>query len=167
MVHKDFQDPADFWREYEEKIGEKVLAYGMGRLVSGWDEFTTLPLWGLLIASDGGFRFHHFPRQNWLLSILRAGAGGETEEKTIFIPRERILSAVLRTEKSVLKRLLFAVPPRLAIRYETPGGGEAELIAETGETGKKAEAIAGELSALTGRETGGSMKTEPGQSQPG
>jgi hypothetical protein len=163
MAHKDFQDPADFWREYEEKLGEKILAYGLGRLVSGWDEFT-LPLWGLLIASGGGFRFHHFPQQNWLLSVLRAGTGGETaEEKTIFIPRGRILSSAFRTEKSALKRLLFAAPPRLVIRYETPGGGEAELIAETD---KKAEAVAGELSALI-EGAGGSMMTEPGQSQPG
>jgi hypothetical protein len=145
MAHKDFQDPADFWREYEEKLGEKVLAYGLGRLVSGWDEFT-LPLWGLLIASGGGFRFHHFPRQNWLLSIISTGTGGDTaEEKTIFIPKEKIISSGFRTEKSMLKRLLFAVPPRLVIRYWTPGGVEAELVAEAD---NKAEAIAGELRSL-------------------
>jgi hypothetical protein len=148
MTHKDFQDPADFWREYEEKLGEKVLAYGLGRLVSGWDEFT-LPLWGLLIAADGGFHFHHFPRKNWLLSIIGAGTGGETaEEKIIFIPREKILAAAFKTETSVLKRLLFAVPPRLVIRYGSSGGGEGELIAETD---AKAEAIAGELGALIGQ----------------
>ena len=148
MTHQGFQDPADFWRDYEEKIGEKVLAYGLGRLVSGW-EFT-LPLWGLLIAAGGGFHFHHFPQKNWLLSILRAGTGGETtEEKTIFIPKEKIISAAFCTEKSVLKRLLFAAPPRLVIRYAAPGGGEAELIAEADD---KAEAIAGALRALTGQD---------------
>jgi hypothetical protein len=148
MAHKDFKDPADFWREYEEKLGEKILAYGLGRLVSGW-EFT-LPLWGLLIAADGGFHFHHFPQQNWLLSILRAGTEGETvEEKTLFIPKDKIISSAFKTEKSVLKRLFFAVPPRLVIRYWTPGGGEAELVAEAD---NKAEAIAGELRALAGRD---------------
>jgi hypothetical protein len=161
MVYKDFQDPADFWRDYEEKLGERVLAYGLGRLVSGWDEFT-LPLWGLLIASGGGFRFHHFPRQNWLLSIIGAGTGGEMAgEKTIFIPKEKIISSAFQTEKSVLKRLLFAVSPRLVIRYRTPGGGEAELAAEAD---SKAEAIAGELRALTGQDFD---SREPCRSRPG
>jgi hypothetical protein len=142
MAHKNFQDPADFWREYGEKCGEKVLAYGLGRLVSGWDE-CSLPLWGLLIATSGGFRFHHFPQKNWLLAIIRNGTDEETAgEKTIFIPKEKIISAGFRTEKSVLKRLLFAVPPRLVIRYGSSGGGERELTAEAGQ---KAEAVAGSL----------------------
>jgi hypothetical protein len=145
MIHKNFQDPADFWREYGEKIGEEVLAYGLGRLVSGWDEFA-LPLWGLLIATGGGFRFHHFPHENWLMTIVRAGTGRETaEEKTIFIPKERIISSVFLTEKSVLKRLFFAVPPRLVIRYTALGGGETEMVVEAD---KQAKAVAGELSAL-------------------
>jgi hypothetical protein len=148
MDHKNFQDPADFWREYGEKLGEKVLAYSLGRLVSGWDEFT-LPLWGLLIATGGGFRFHHFPQKNWLLDIIRAGRGGEAaEEKIIFIPKEKIISSEFRTEKSVLKRLFLTVPPRLVIRYTAPGGGEGELTAETD---NKAEAVAKELTALAGR----------------
>jgi hypothetical protein len=146
MTHGNFRDPADFWREYGEKLGEKILAYGVGRLVSGWDEFA-LPLWGLLIATGGGFRFHHFPRENWLLAIIGTGGDGETAgEKTIFIPKTEIVSSGFLTERSVLKKLFFAVPPRLVIRYKTPGGGEKELIAEADQ---KAEAIAGELAALS------------------
>jgi hypothetical protein len=65
---KKRNDPEKFWREYEEKTGEKVLARTLGQYVSGWDEFGDLsagPLWGLIIATSGGFRFHHFPQANW------------------------------------------------------------------------------------------------------
>jgi hypothetical protein len=142
MAHKNFQDPADFWREYGDKLGEEVLAYGLGRLVSGWDAFA-LPLWGLLIATDGGFRFHYFPPENRLFSLFRAGTDGETaKEKTIFIPKKRIISAAFRSETSILKRLLCAPPPRLVIRYRSSGGGEEELIAEAD---NKAAAIAEKL----------------------
>jgi hypothetical protein len=142
MAHKNVQDPADFWREYGEKLGEEILAYGLGRLVSGWDEFA-LPLWGLLIATGGGFRFHHFPTENRLFSLFRAGTDGEAaKEKTIFIPQERIISSAFRRETSILKRLLFAPSPRLVIRYRSSGGSEGELTAEAD---NKAAAIAEKL----------------------
>jgi hypothetical protein len=93
-------DPEDFWREYGEKYGEKVLAYTMGQYLSGWAEYEG-GFWGLLIATDGGFRFHHFPQENWLQALSRRSpwGGKDPEEKTIFIPRDRIISAELRVEK--------------------------------------------------------------------
>jgi hypothetical protein len=149
MARSNYKDPADFWREYGEKHGETVLAYALGRLVSGWDEFD-LPLWGLLIATDGGFRFHHFPQESWLGTMARTAVGGDPPgEKTLFIPKERLISLEFRTEKSLLQRIFFPASPVLTIRYTAEGsteaGGEAELAAETD---KAAAAIAEKLSGL-------------------
>lgn len=132
----------EFWADYEKRYGEKVLAYVLGKYLSGWPDYS-YPLWGLLIATDGGFRFHHFPHEGWLQALSRVTTGSEPpREKTIFIPRDRILSAELRFEKRWWKKLLAYQPPVLAIRYQTgvlPGTETApgmELLAETDKTGK-------------------------------
>jgi len=128
-------DPAVFWREYEAKHGEKVLAHSLGCYQRGWEEFEG-PLWGLLIATDGGFRFHHFPHEGWIRALARISGGGgeEPTERTIFIPSERLRSAELLMEKSWIRKLLTARPPQLGIRYSTEAGGEGFLLAETDKT---------------------------------
>jgi hypothetical protein len=122
----------DFWREYEEKTGEKVLARSLGRYVSGWDEFGNLsrnPLWGLIIASSGGFRFHHFPQSNWLTALTQlASNDGPPKEKTIFIPTDKIISAVLQKETKWYKKFFFPIIPRLFIHYYDETGTEKELL---------------------------------------
>jgi hypothetical protein len=125
-------DPASFWKNYEEKCGETVLAYTLGQYLSGWDAFN-LPkgttLWGLLIATSGGFRFHHFPHEGWIQALSRVSSGGDApREKTIFIPRNQLTSVELTAEKSKWKKILFPSSPRLVVRYGDTGG---ELVMET------------------------------------
>jgi hypothetical protein len=128
---KKQSDPREFWKSYEAQLGEKVLAFALGQYLSGWEEFDS-PLWGLLIATDSGFRFHHFPHEGWLQLLSRVSSGNDApKEKTLFIPRDRILGAELYTEKSLLKRILFSSAPKLKIRYLDTQGGEGELVAET------------------------------------
>ena len=120
MSRKAEKSAEDFWREYEEKSGEKVLARGLGRYVSGWEEFDDnrlTSIWGLVIATSGGFRFHHFPQRSWLDSLIVSGGREEAKEKTIFIPKEKIISAALSTETKWWKKLFAPSPPRLAIDY--------------------------------------------------
>jgi hypothetical protein len=129
------QNPEEFWRDYETRVGEKVLARTLGRYLSGWDEFDASggnPLWGLLIATEGGFRFHHFPQVNWFEALSRLSPGWEApREKTFFIPRDRIIAAEVRKETMWWKRLLAPGAPLLVIRYRKTDGTEAELLAET------------------------------------
>jgi hypothetical protein len=119
-------DPVRFWKDYEETCGEKVLAYTLGQYLSGWDEFD-LPLWGLLIATSGGFRFHHFPHEGWIQALSRASSGGDPpKEKTLFIPRDRLIAVELKTETSLLKKIFLSPVPRLVIRYR-----DGEIVMET------------------------------------
>ena len=123
----------DFWREYEESTGEKVLARTMGQYLSGCEEFDETggaPLWGLAIVTSGGFRFHHFPQQSWLDTVFRSGAGAP-REKTLFIPKERIISAVLPKETRWWKKLLGSAQPVLKIRYTSGNSAEKELCVQT------------------------------------
>ncbi|MDR0376282.1 MAG: hypothetical protein LBH70_00645 [Spirochaetaceae bacterium] len=124
-------DPARFWKDYEEKCGEKVLAYTLGQYRSGWEEFDLpprTPLWGLLIATSGGFRFHHFPHEGWIQTLARVSSGEEApKEKTLFIPKDRMASIELKIEKSWLKKIFLPRPPLLVIRYGDAGG---ELVME-------------------------------------
>jgi hypothetical protein len=130
------QDPAQFWRDYGARYGETVHAYGLGRYISGWNEFQE-PLWGLSIATSGGFRFHHFPHEGWIQALSRISFGGDTpKEKTLFIPHERILGVDLRIEKSWWKRLLNPSLPRVLIQYRpddaaAEDGQGAILVIET------------------------------------
>jgi hypothetical protein len=127
---RNSKNPDNFWREYEEKTGETIIARGLGQYVSGWDEFGDgYPIWGLIIATSGGFRFHHFPQVNWLTAL--AGLGREaSKEKTIFIPREKIISASLSRETKWYRKLLSSGggSPRLLIRYLHEAGTEKELL---------------------------------------
>jgi hypothetical protein len=134
MAGKRGGDPREFWREYEAALGETVFSFSLGQYLSGWAAYDP-PLWGLLIATDRGFRFHHFAHEGWLQTLARLSSGGEPPtEKTIFIPRERIVLAELRRETSLLKRIFLPSRPRLVIRYRDDGGGEEEFVAEADST---------------------------------
>ncbi|WP_461247031.1 hypothetical protein [Treponema sp. R6D11] len=133
---KDEKSPTAFWREYEEKTGEKVLARGLGKYVCGWEEFDKKGwngLWGLIINTSGGFRFHHFP-QNSIFDALTQFAANTKEppkEKTIFIPKEKIISQKIIKEEKWYKRLFSRSVPQLIVYYRD------ELLNESTEKDKK------------------------------
>ncbi|MDR1802682.1 MAG: hypothetical protein LBQ94_03675 [Treponema sp.] len=132
ILRKTEKNADDFWREYEEKTGEKVLAHGLGRYVSGWDEFDSnrwTSLWGLIIACTGGFRFHNFPQRSWLDSLVNWSGQEEPKEKTIFIPKERIISTQLVVETNWWKKLFVSSPPQLFIDYHD-GDNTRRLLVE-------------------------------------
>jgi len=132
MARKESKSPEDFWREYEEQTGEKIIARSLGQYVSGWEDFDNLsggPMWGLIVATSGGFRFHHFPQANWLNNIIRLGSANDPpREKTIFVPSERIVSAILHKETRWYRKILLPAVPRLMIRYRDENGVEKELL---------------------------------------
>jgi len=133
---KDEKSSEAFWREYEEKTGEKVLARGLGKYVCGWDEFDKKQwkgLWGLIINTSGGFRFHHFPQNNIydLLTRFAANARESPKEKTIFIPQEKIILQKMIKEEKWWKRLFSHSVPQLVIDYRDESGGkDKKLIIE-------------------------------------
>ncbi|MDR2477789.1 MAG: hypothetical protein LBD48_00595 [Treponema sp.] len=130
-MKKQQKSAGEFWREYEEKTGEKVLARSIGQYVSGWEEFDRQgwnSIWGLLIATSGGFRFHHFAQQNWLNALLNFGSGGEgPKEKTLFLPGEQIISVELRKETKWWKKIFSPSVPELIIRYRDSAGAEQTM----------------------------------------
>jgi hypothetical protein len=133
------QDPEQFWQDYGARYGETVLAFGLGRYLSGWAEFQS-NLWGLVIATSGGLRFHHFPHEGWIQALSRVSLGTDApKEKTLFIPQDRILEAELRVEKSWWKRLLNPSLPRLLFRYRLEGEAPIEdtLVIETDQNAAK------------------------------
>lgn len=133
LFKKEEKSPDAFWREYEEKTGEKVLARGLGKYVSGWDEFDEKKwggLWGLIITTSGGFRFHHFPQQTWIDSFTNFVRKDPLKEKTIFIPQENIILSDYIAEKKWWKKLLNPLPPKLIIRYKDEAEQEKRLLFE-------------------------------------
>lgn len=131
MTRQNTTDPKVFWRDYEAQLGEQVLAYALGRYIRGWEGFNA-PLWGLLIATSRGFRFHHFPHESWIEAMSRNTWGGAApQERLIFIPQERLIAVDLREETSWWKKLFNPHPPLLVIRYRDDAGQEQELLAET------------------------------------
>jgi hypothetical protein len=138
---KDEMSPETFWRKKKKKTGEKVLARGLGKYISGWDEFDEKRwngLWGLIVNTSGGFRFHHFP-QNSIFDVLTQFAANAKEppkEKTIFLPQEKIASLQFIKEEKWWKRLFYHSAPQLVINYrdettdESGGIMEKKLIFE-------------------------------------
>jgi hypothetical protein len=133
MAKKQGKDPDDFWREFEEKTGEKVLARSLGQYLSGWDEFDDSrgkPIWGLIITTSGGFRFHHFPQTSWLDAFIRS-SGDAPKEKTFFIPNQQIISAEIVKETKWWKRIFSPSLPKLIIKYRNEAGEDRELLVQT------------------------------------
>ena len=123
----------DFWREYEEKTGEKILARGLGRYISGWEEFDCrqwTSLWGLIVATSGGFRFHHFPQKNWFDALTHSAGSDAPKEKTIFIHGEKIFFAQLLEEHKWWKKIFSFSSPQLVINYLDETGKEKKLLLE-------------------------------------
>jgi len=120
-----------FWQEYEEKIGEKVLARSLGKYISGWEEFDNnnwANLWGLIIASEGGLRFHNFPQHHWLDTFSRNREPGK--EKIFFLPREKIMSVQLIKEPNWFLRLFKSPAPQLLVKYKDERDEEKRLVLE-------------------------------------
>jgi len=130
---KNQKTPDDFWREYEEQTGEKVLARSLGRYVSGWEEFDSKgwnSIWGLIIATSGGFRFHHFHQTSWLTALSNFGNDDAPKEKTFFIPKEQIVSAKLIKEKGWWKKIFWSTPPQLLIDYRDGTENTKQVLLE-------------------------------------
>ena len=119
-----------FWQEYEEKIGATVLARSLGQYLSGWEEFDNKGLtniWGLIIATSEGFRFHHFAHRNWLEALTnREGS----KEKIIDIQREKIISAQFIYESRWWMKLLRNTLPKLELVYKDNEGMERTMVLE-------------------------------------
>jgi len=141
LIKKNEKPPEVFWREYEEKTGEKVLSRGLGKYISGWKEFDEKNwggLWGLVITTSGGFRFHHFPQNSWIDSLTdRFIEGDPPKEKTIFIPNEKIASSQLIKETRWWKKILSPSAPQFVIRYTDEAGREERLLFEAEFVNKK------------------------------
>jgi hypothetical protein len=149
---KKEKSPDTFWQEFTEKTGETVLERGLGKYVSGWEEFDkekTNGIWGLVIHTSGGFRFHHFPQYTLpvpgfspILEAFASHLKDPSNEKTIFIPKEKIISQKIIKEEKWYKRLFYNSMPQLVINYseETPeefGEKNRKLIFEAEYTKEK------------------------------
>ena len=151
MIFKKKQsvDADTFWQDYETSINEKVLAKSLAKYLSGWPEYSQ-PLWGLAIATSGGFRFHHFPHESWITALSRFSSGGEApKEKTIFIPNDYINTVKLIVERRWWRKILSPSHPVLVIRCTvqqgcTIDGRDTEVLTETD---LSAEAIVSALQA--------------------
>ena len=131
LLRKTTQSADDFWREYEEKTGEKILTRCLGKYFSGWEEFGNLKdLWGLIIFTSGGFRFHHFPQNSWIESLFRGSGHDAQKERTIFIPNEIIVNKRLVKESRWWKKIFATYMPQLVICYRDGAGNEKQLILE-------------------------------------
>ena len=131
LKEKEQKSPDDFWKEYEESTGEKVLERSLGKYISGWDEFDEKKLagiWGLIITTSGGFRFHHFPQHSWIDAFTRSASRELPKEKTIFIPKETITSFQLTKEKNWLKKLFSSCPPGFIVTYTDENSDERKLV---------------------------------------
>jgi hypothetical protein len=131
FFNKTDQGVDTFWQEYEEKIGEKVLARSLGKYISGWDEFDSnrwINLWGLIIVTGGGLRFHHFPQHHWMDTFSRNR--GTPKEKLFFLPREKIISAKLIKETNWFLRLFKSPAPQFIVNYRDESEEEKKLFLE-------------------------------------
>ena len=124
LTKKEEKKADDFWREYEEKTGEKVLARGLGKYIAGWEEFDAKKyggIWGLLITTSGGFRFHHFPQNGWFDFLIRYADAKQEKEKTLFIPNENIISSESIKETKWWKKIFTSSQPLYVIKYTDEG----------------------------------------------
>ncbi|MCL2806095.1 MAG: hypothetical protein FWD26_09165 [Treponema sp.] len=120
FLRKEEKSADVFWQEYEEKTGEKVLTRALGKYIGGWEEFDNKKysgIWGLIITTSGGFRFHHFPQNSWIDSLTGFAQKEPPEEKTIFVPQENIVSTDIMEETRWWKKIFSPSVPRFFVNY--------------------------------------------------
>jgi len=131
-LKKEEKSPDTFWQEYEEKTGEKILGRGLGKYVSGWllfDEKKLKGIWGLVITTTGGFHFHHFFQKTWMDSLFSSPQQTELpNDKTIFIPQEKIISTEFIEEKKWWKKIFTSSAPQFVIVYKDEQSGEEKRL---------------------------------------
>ena len=122
----------NFWQEFEEKTGEKVLSRGLGKYISGWKEFDEKKWegWGLVIQTTGGFHFHHFPQYSWIDNFTRNTENETIKEKTLFISKEKIISADTIKETKWWRKIFSSLQSKLVIRYIDETETERRLVFE-------------------------------------
>jgi hypothetical protein len=138
FLKKEEKSSDNFWQELEEKTGEKILSRGLGKYVSGWGEFDNNKwggIWGLIFTTSGGFRFHHFPQYSWMDAFTtqlaaRFAEKQQPQEKTFFIPKDKIISIDHIYEKKWWKRIFSPSPPQLVVKYTAEDGSEEKLLFE-------------------------------------
>jgi hypothetical protein len=133
QLRRNDESSNQFWQEYEEKTGEKVLARGLGKYISGWEEFDRkgwTAIWGLIITSSGGLRFHHFPQRSWFDSLVNIGGKEGPREKMFFIPKEKIISGRIAAEETWWKKIFQSTPPYLVIQVRDETENERQLLLE-------------------------------------
>ena len=131
---KEDKSTQTFWQEYEENTGEKVLERGLGMYIGGWDEFDEKKLkgiWGLVVTTSGGFRFHHFPKNSWFENLTNFSGAKQQNEKTFFITQEKIISCEIKKETKWWKKIFGSSAPVLVIRYFDDTQKERQLFFET------------------------------------
>jgi len=133
FLRSEEKSPGDFWKELEEKIGEKVLERGMGKYISGWSDFNKAKqanISGLVVITSGGFRFYYFQHKSWFDAMIKNTGTDNAKEIEIFIPNERIVSTQLVKETKWWKKVFFSSVPLLVINFTNETGEAKELVFE-------------------------------------
>ena len=134
MLFRKTEEKADkFWQNFEEKTGERILVHSLGQYISGWDEFDRRKwkdLWGLVIVTSAGIRFHHFPQRSLFDSLTSLTGNELSREKTFFIPKENYVSVTLIKETKWWKKIYKNAHPRMIIRYLGGEENEGQLLME-------------------------------------
>ncbi len=119
-----------FWRETEERLGERVLLYSLGQYLGGYGDVRA-GAWGLFYISDSALHFQTFPNQNWFSTIFRSFARSrareEATEMEFTLPQASIREAQLRGGRSLWKRIFAPEPPTVSVYYINEDGNESEL----------------------------------------
>ncbi|NBC29793.1 MAG: hypothetical protein GVY29_07360 [Spirochaetes bacterium] len=116
----------EFWAKTEEELGESVEAYAMAFCASGCVKGDT-GLWGLAFVTERALYFHHFQKRNWFMSVLTQDNSRGDQEVKLEVAKDVIVSAEIRSEPSLLKRIFSYSPPVLEIVYRGVSG-EAQTM---------------------------------------
>ncbi len=117
-------DPAQFWEDLQEELGEDILLYTLGELEEmpqGAND-SNVPkerhrgAVGLCYCTDTAFYFHTFPEKSWFTTLVTSKKNRK-EEFRLRIPRTQILNVELIKPEGWCKRILSSPLERLRIRY--------------------------------------------------
>ena len=112
----------EFWKMREAELGKPILARNLAHLMENPDQGNN-PHWGLLYATADTLYFHMFPREGFMISLLRAsGRRSLTDQETITeIPLSILRDVTVNRRTGWLSRI-FSEPETLIIRYDAVGG---------------------------------------------
>jgi hypothetical protein len=125
---RDTTEIDEFWKDLEEKTGEKIIVYSIGETLTPFGTIPTRTV-GLFYLTKSRFFFETVPDTNWFSGLLRGIRKGKDSRKRMeyVFPLSRITRTSLDLPEGFFRRIFVSPLSIMEIDVTTDNGKTVTL----------------------------------------